>query len=832
VTIGRAEIEAVLAARDWARVFSSLSDLETLEARCRSSLRELLEDFAFVLRRAPGPMPAEAFWNQPSGARLDRDALALLETVLDANRDALLHAPARLFPIVYNAIYWVDAPERAEHFDGAHAPSARQLWKWMEHWRKTFEARPEARWLRCVGPPRPDRTSVRAWRVVGGTRALNRDGVHLLVNPNSERRRAPLFKGVASPEGLELLDARTGRSLAAFPGCHRTGGFSPGGESLLLLQKRIAQLVRLDTLSTTRELGPMDDYIEHAAFSSDGSVVLTASYTEVRAWRVDDGSCLGTLGPLKYVNKLLPVAEGNALVCGQEGWKLWSYSRGSVLAAQDYPGDQIYAIALSPTRDRVVVRTKSAVEGRTLPEGKQLFSVKHRHPSSSHLDFQPRGEAFLLSEREGALTLHDAATGQELRRVLDSSDWAGFDPTGRFLVACSNGRSLIWDLARNVEAAWAWSGRQNYDYGEQAFWSHDCKRLAVDDDDSTLVVEIETLSPATPQRDGLVPAASSCQFSSDGNTLIVDHSAGVSFWSVATGSLRRYVPNSRVHFVNESVVVCRRGDELLVLASDGSERWALAVAEDHLEDPCWQDSGPMLLARTRKGQIVGFSLEDGRERFRLSGARLELLAPDLFVAFGADRTLSLRSVESGEELLKLPAVSPSSYWPVLSPDRRWLAVYDRSGSAVDLLELCPGSKRVELHSKERIDDLRFSQDGTALEAINSVDVSSFVGGNSDPVDSIERFPLEPGECFLAKRGFGPSARKPRESPLKLEDFASELVWDSGDSKRISSMGSYSAIKEAVVQRSASGQVFVVDGRVRLFRLESAPALAQVGSTAR
>ncbi|MBA3463615.1 MAG: WD40 repeat domain-containing protein [Deltaproteobacteria bacterium] len=735
----------------------------------------------------------------PSGARLDHRALALVETTVDAHQNALQSDPKRLFAVLYNALYWHDAPEGDAHYASPPPRDDRQIWRWMEAWRREFEARPHARWLRRIRPPGPTPTALLGWRTAGGSPALSPNGALVLVT---------------HANSLELLDARTALSLGQLPrpreylgrGNNAHGGFSPTGDRVLTFSDKSATLWSVAPLATLRTYGPAKSAVSCAAFSRDGRVIFTgASYDAVRAWDAEDGSLVAEL-VTEGLSGLYACGDDSVVVATHDTWCLWSPRDGDVFTPKaDSKQKALWSVALSPGGDRLFTRSNVALEGFELPDGKRLF----RDACSSHNqveDVHPGSGLFALLA-VGVCELRDANTGDVRVRVpMGHVQRATFDPSGRFMIVCQHWRSTLWDLDANAPVAWAW---QSVGTGEgSSSFSLDGKRLAIGNTD-TLVLDLTTLAPAPAMPDDVPPplACSPTSLSPNGSSVAAQTEGGLAFWDVASGKRLRVVPSKHYALRHGRHLLCYRDGELVALDPEtGLDRFVLAVPGDPLEYPSANESAT-LLARTRSGLVVAFSLDDGSECYRLpSSDLLVLVAPDLFVIRNPNRTLGMRAVSTGRELLALPTAHEGCELR-LSPDRRWLAVHGGSSSAVEVWELAPAGRRHVLHAGYDSLSFSFSADSASATLYSSAPTPQ--SGNSDPDDSIDTAALEPGEPFLPAT----DVASPRLPPPRLKDIAPELVWDRG----------VRSLADAVAYTLPSG-LLVVDvtaDQVELYRTEPA-----------
>jgi len=291
------DLRATLAARRHEAVLTALSDLAYLEERCRLSVDGLLDDLAHVLRGASSPLPADASVLHVSGARFDRRAIAILETLLLVHHRRLAREPDRLFSVLHDELYW--------HPD---------LRAWAEHARAIFEARPGACWLQRLRRPRVLAAALPFWRAFGDARALTPDGAHLLL-----QRDGP---------GHQFLyvDVRTGLVRRAFASEAQLGGrLSRDGARLVLFTGSTAQLWATDTGSSLGELGPHRGTIQRSVIAGGDDVVFTMSGSEVRAFHIADGTSVAR-GTTEEIDMLLPCGA-DAVVFHERGTGWWRLGR-------------------------------------------------------------------------------------------------------------------------------------------------------------------------------------------------------------------------------------------------------------------------------------------------------------------------------------------------------------------------------------------------------------------------------------------------------------------------------------------------------------------------
>ena len=646
------DLRAALAAGQHEAVFTALSDLAYLEERCRLSVEGLVQDLAHVLRGAESPLPADASFLHVSGARIDRRAITILQTLLFVHGERLLREPDQLFSVLHDELYW--------HED---------LRPWVEHARAIFEARPGTCWLQRLRRPRVLAAALPFWRAVGDPRALTRDGTHLLL-----QRDGP---------GLQFhyVDLTTGIVRRSFGNRASLGGrLSRDGARLVLFTGSGAQLWATDTGSLLRTLGPQRGTIQGAVIADD--VVFTMSGSEVRAWQIADGTSVAR-GTTEQIDRLLPCGA-DAVVFHERGtgWWRWDGVADPVRVATN-TGDYI-VVAVSPAGD-CLIRPLSGtkLEGWSIGAGVAECTRRFEQPIhgyTSSLAFDATGAFFAGNDG----IIRDAKTGAVARRVPGgSSPHPSFDPRGRFLVTRHEEHARLWDLETGALAAEVSTGR----IGDmRAHWSDDGLVLVLGDWRTAVVADVAALVAPEPQCEPPVRHAWNTRFSQSGTTLVVHHEGGVGFWDVAAGAMRIFVEASALvaFFAGGSRVLVRRGDSLIALATeDGRTVWQIELPGGNYDDDHVADElSVLLLDQHPRGDVIALATDDGRERFRLTGVRVVAFDRDLFVTRTSADGASVRSSATGAELFTLPTGRASSF--AISPDHRRLAASDNDIAIWDL----------------------------------------------------------------------------------------------------------------------------------------------------
>ena len=566
--------------------------------------------------------------------------------------------------------------------------------------------------------------------------------------------------GRAYPAELRCLDAGTGAARMTLVSPEGINGrVSPDGACLLTYTGKHARLWAADSLAPLWVLGPHPETIRSVAFSGDGSVVVLASFRELRAFGVADGAALGALGAESvtsasgagagpFAARALPLQVSDLQPCGEgrvlfhsEGWRLWDFVHPPTLASQP-TGSHAYS-AVSPTGHRLVqYRQGEGLEGWALPAGELLF--RQKAAQAYPLAFHPGGRLFAVAGDYGRIELRDATTGEPTETIAigkrGAPSWLGFDPTGRFLLICHEGDWALWALAAAQVVARARTGRF---YGNHATWSRDGRTFAFGDWEGTRMADLTELAPAVRWRDDARPPDRDyprLHFSPSGETLVLRHGDGIAFWEVAGGVLKRFVEAKLVAFFAQGGrVLGRRGGALLAFDSeDGAELWEVPLPPADFENVEVADGEGLLLHDDRKGTLVALGQDDGRERYRLQGLTLVLHSREVFLARSAAGEIGLREVATGAERLLLPMPGGADRF-ALSPDRRWLAAWT---DKVLVWDLTAGTVRHTFEPGWGGSGLTFRADGALV-------ISTCVSPQSGNTDSCSESVYDPatGACI-------------------------------------------------------------------------------------
>jgi WD40 repeat protein len=260
----------------------------------------------------------------------------------------------------------------------------------------------------------------------------------------------PVWAVAFSPDGTKVLTG--GAELLSPPGASRDR--PPGGEARLW-EAATGRLVH--TL-------PHDEQVYAAAFSPDGTTVLTGSADrKARIWEAATGRLLHRLpheGPVRVVafsHDSRTALTGNL----DRTARLWDVATGRPLVTLPHTGE-VLAVAFSP--DDKTILTGGIQRDAQLwkaDTGEALgFSLPHHGPVLA-VAFSPDGRAILTGSSDRTARLWDAATGEPLGPALlnpGTVEAVAFSPDGTTVLTGSKdlhtrkGEARLWDLAARYVA--------------------------------------------------------------------------------------------------------------------------------------------------------------------------------------------------------------------------------------------------------------------------------------------------------------------------------------------------------------------------------------------
>lgn len=601
--------------------------------------------------------------------------------------------------------------------------------------------------LRSISTTRDVNGSVLPESLEALHRALVSSPTRMTLNGHQTR----VFSAAYSPDGKQLAtigddgttilwDANSGDELLRLPGSTRPNdlfteqriAYSPDGKLLAACDSD--QLKIYDPVSgeLLMRLSSHEGDVISVAFSVDGKYLATGSVdTSVRIWNANSGDILFVLeGHSAEVGGLAFSPDGKLLFSSSEDGTLiiWDMATGEML--RNLPEFTIYKVIFSPDGKRVAAATinglqvwnyiSDVAELVTFDESQAVLTI----PDGSAGIFSPDGkELAALSfgvSSANAITLRDAATGQELLTLTGHTDWIGglaFSPDGKRLASTSlDGTVRIWNITPGqeiitVSAPGAGYGTRvvynpnaqefatNGGDGSATIWSAitgeprlilnghkdevmsmafnpDGTRFATGSLDSTAIIwdnaSGQKLLTLSGHEDGVRDIA----FSSDGKQIATGSFDGTArLWDATTGEGLLTIAGHEGIVLG--VAFSPDGTRLATASADGTAKiWDVKTGE-LLNALTGHTAGVVDIAYSPDGSKIATASNDatakiwdaitGKELLTLTGHSAEIrpvaFSPDgKYLATGSgDNTAKIWDVETGDEILTLPGSEGGVY---------------------------------------------------------------------------------------------------------------------------------------------------------------------------
>ncbi|MCP4702503.1 MAG: tetratricopeptide repeat protein [Gammaproteobacteria bacterium] len=293
-----------------------------------------------------------------------------------------------------------------------------------------------------------------------------------------------------------------------------------------------------------------EDWVFHAAFSPDGTHLLTASYDKTaRLWDAETGTLLHTLaGHKSWVEHAIFSPDGTRVLTASPDStaRLWDVETGTLLHTLAGHKSWVEHAVFSPNGTRVFTASSdNTARLWDANSGTSLYILSGHEDLVAHAAFSPDGTHLLTASWDNTARLWDADSGIPLHILSgheDSVAHAAFSPDGhRVLTASYDKTARLWDTDSGT-LLYIFSGHEGW--VDHASFSPDGHRVLTASYDKTARIwdaETGTLLHTLAKHKDLVSHAA---FSPDGlHILTTSYDNTARLWDVDSGVLLHTLPH-------------------------------------------------------------------------------------------------------------------------------------------------------------------------------------------------------------------------------------------------------------------------------------------------
>jgi WD40 repeat protein len=283
--------------------------------------------------------------------------------------------------------------------------------------------------------------------------------------------------------------------------------------------------------------------VNHAAFSPDGTRVVTASDDgTARVWDAATGKPVSP--PLKHGGPVTHAAfspDGTTVATASQDKtaRLWDAATGAPRSPALEHEHRVDCAAFSPDGERLVTaswdktaRVWDAATGKPVSD-----PLRHDSHYVLHAAFSPDGTKVVTTSADKKARIWDAASWRPVSAPLAHDNWvrhAAFSPDGtRLVTASDDSKARVWDAATG---RLIWQLPHDSPYVVRAAFSPDGKRVVTAGDDSKARIwDMATGQSLTPPLEHY-GAVNSAEFSADGRKVVTaSRNCTARVWDAARG---------------------------------------------------------------------------------------------------------------------------------------------------------------------------------------------------------------------------------------------------------------------------------------------------------
>jgi WD40 repeat protein len=322
-----------------------------------------------------------------------------------------------------------------------------------------------------------------------------------------------------------------------------SAAWSPDGSRIVTISGTIARSWNAATGHPVTPPLPHEDEVSSAAWSPDGRCIVTASKDRtVRVWKAATGQPITP--PLRHASAVnsatfSPCGTRIVIACDDRTAGIWDAATGVLAKLWLAHDDRVKSAAFSPDGRRILTVSCDKTAQIWDAETGHAVTLPLRHAGVvSSAAFSPDGRLVVTASRDSTARIWDAATGDPVTAWLEHAgivNSAAFSPDGMRVVTASDDRTArIWDVASGqlLKVPVAHKDRVM----SAAFDASGIRIVTASWDGTARIWDVETGQPVMPPiaHDGPV---SSAAFSPDGSRIVTaSRDANARISNVVAGS--------------------------------------------------------------------------------------------------------------------------------------------------------------------------------------------------------------------------------------------------------------------------------------------------------